>query len=253
MFLTPHAVVDALQASSLSPREKQRLRLVLEADSDWLSPLLRAKLSLMNQGASDAEVEALDSLMSALFEADPAPSLGDAQNPELFALLAPERIGALSTLWEPSLDADEPGATPLHWICQSIGDRGLKQPAQGDLFSSSRIPFLIASLKACAQARPDWINAFDHTGQTPLHWAVYFLAIEAIPLLLELGADPRLPNLCGSPPFDPDFFRLYLERSKPSALARFRAEALWRLMERQCLEDAAAEGSNGEGSGRQRL
>lgn len=244
---------EALESCALPWSEKNALRRAGQEGDGWVFALLSAKRSLLRQGAGDEEFLIIDAAVEALFEAEPCSRLGAAARSELFALLPSERLAELCARPEALAAGGEQGATPLHWICQQIGARALLAPAQLDLFAPAQTPRFEASLRACAGARPEWINALDDAGQSALHWAVYFLALEAISPLLELGADPHLKNPFGSPPFDPDFFRLYLERSEAPAKARGRAEAIWRLMERQCLLDATDEPLAEGDSGRKRL
>lgn len=233
-------------ASALAWSQKTELRRQL-GEGEPLLALLEAKRSLLAQEASDAQLAALDEAMEALLlNPGPEPSLG-AASAELFALLPAPLIRSCAHAWR----GENPEPSPLHWLCKNIGARELAPSAQADFFAPSQSGSLQASLLACARARPEWIHHADEAGNTPLHWAVYFLAIEAIEPLLALGANPHARNALGSPAFDPDFFRLYTERSAPPPLAQSRSEALLRLMERQCLSDATQQArSEGESGGK---
>lgn len=204
-----------------------------------IGSFLRAKRSGFYHGATDAELNALDDCLIFSLQKMSKPSLQDVSQSELFALLPTDYIGGL-TQHQDIHSMDFSYGNPLHWLCQTIGGRGLISFKQSDLFAPSQMELLQASLRTCCAMRPDWIHGTDSTGQTPLHWAVYFLALEAIDPLLEAGADPLYPNDQGSPAFDPDFFNLYLKRSDPPANAWSRASHIQHMMERHVLDRSVA-------------
>lgn len=216
----------------------------------FVASLAFAKRQLLREGAGDSELAGIDELIALALSQEEAQKTIVGVNAELFALLPPLFIGQRSpeVVFKSSSEPLTPN--PMHVICELIGERGLLAHSQEDLFAPVQMSVLAQSLRECGLSRPDWINARDQLGQTPLHWAVYYLAPEALCILLDLGANPELENSFGSPAFDPAFFERYC-RSEPSPpKAQERARTVWRLMERYFLERFTDKGEQGEGAKR---
>ena len=71
---------------------------------------------------------------------------------------------------------DEKGFTPLHRACAAPNSEGM-----------------VAEL---INAGAD-VNQKDLCGDTPLHWGVFCNNAKTVKILLENGADPRIPNTSG--------------------------------------------------------
>lgn len=222
--------------------------------------LLLKKIDLIRQGAPDSSFEQIDRALVDFSVTFPQVPLGDALAPYCCALLPASALLALlpqipsDPRWW--LESHASDGTPLHALVDAIGERGLYQPPpQHELFasSSSLRASLIETLHALLRARPHWVHAVDLSAQTPLHWAVYLLAEDAIEPLLLAGANPAQLNLWGSPALDPQFFSRFLELAPGAASQSSKAHRILSLMERLSLlhcSDASSSGSTDSSSRR---
>ena len=211
----------------------------------------RLKETWLRREVADGSVAAIDEILC-LDALSPSKLGGEiAWDPKMAAMLPAKSLLDLGS-WRPeALGSGRGAASAAHWIVEAASKRAMFPPRQEDLFPGESALFrLRESLRAACGIRGDLANSRDQDGATPLHWAVYLLALECVEDLLEAGSNPEAKNAEGIAAFDPDAFRGFhagMPKIEPAAARCSRMQA---TMEAWALEKSAGQGSRqGEARG----
>ncbi|KAL2136170.1 hypothetical protein VTI74DRAFT_5223 [Chaetomium olivicolor] len=108
-------------------------------------------------------------------------------------------VGAVALLVKKGADlglADNEGRTALHYLADPLHDPRTGELVDGDI----KDEHLGAALAGRIKGGADIINHTDNAGSAALHVAARSASDAAVALLLNLGADPNLPDREGSTP-----------------------------------------------------
>ncbi len=211
---------------------------------------IRLKETWIRRGIGSGPIDALDAVLS-LDGLSPLALPKDCAWTGPDVAMLPER--PLRDLGESRPEAllgrrGEGGAA--HWIADAISKRALAEPVQMELFEGDLIAEMRRSLRVCCELQPACANLRDREGATPLHWAVYLLAVECVEDLLEAGGDPDAKSKAGIRAFDAQAFRNFQEGIPALPAAARRSAEMLAMLERWEIGRSTREGSGASDSGR---
>lgn len=234
------AAKHALRNSEAIASENPEFRL------EFALALIGLKAELLRCGGAEPDVMAIDMALGMKELAPDHMPERFSWTPEQIALLPEPALQSVLRSGCGGLRGNEKEPSAAHWAVEAISKRAVMPPRQMDLFSETAIVSLRKGLRAIASCDPSIVNQADSSGATPLHWAVYLIALECVDDLLELGADPKAKTLSGVEAFDPEAFRKFHVGAPKIPEMTERCEKMQSFLERWSLENLVGEGGESE-------